>query len=124
MIVRNANKQQRVAQRGGGDTGRIAYEVNWLLEKDDFASNLDHVAAVKLPPGASGLRHSHAQEEIYLLMAGSATMYVDADEQVLSPGDMVLIHPGKTHYLANTSDAEVTFLAFNSFPCGTNPPGE
>lgn len=58
--------------------------------------NCEHcgVSYVRLAPGAKGVAHRHKrQEEIYVLVSGSATMKVGDDELELRPFDAVRVPP-------------------------------
>ena len=60
------------------------------------ALNCEHcgVSYVRLAPGAKGVAHRHKrQEEIYVLVSGSARMKVGDDEVELRPFDAVRIPP-------------------------------
>jgi mannose-6-phosphate isomerase-like protein (cupin superfamily) len=60
------------------------------------ALNCEHcgVSYVRLAPGAKGVAHRHKrQEEIYVLVSGSARMKVGDDELELRPFDAVRIPP-------------------------------
>ena len=60
------------------------------------ALNCEHcgVSYVRLAPGAKGVAHRHKrQEEIYVLVSGSATMKVGDDELELRPFDAVRVPP-------------------------------
>ena len=58
--------------------------------------NCEHcgVSYVRLAPGAKGVAHRHKrQEEIYVLVSGSASMKVGDDELELRPFDAVRVPP-------------------------------
>lgn len=60
------------------------------------ALNCEHcgVSYVRLAPGAKGVAHRHKrQEEIYVLVTGSASMKVGDDELELRPFDAVRVPP-------------------------------
>ena len=60
------------------------------------ALNCEHcgVSYVRLAPGAKGVAHRHKrQEEIYVLVSGSASMKVGDDELELRPFDAVRVPP-------------------------------
>ena len=60
------------------------------------ALNCEHcgVSYVRLAPGAKGVAHRHKrQEEIYVLVSGSARMKVGDDELELRPFDAVRVPP-------------------------------
>ena len=63
------------------------------------------LAESTLPAGATTQRHYHRRaEEIYLIVAGSATVEVDGDQAAVEPGDAILIPAGAWHELVAGSD--------------------
>src|SRR5438067_1213892 len=60
--------------------------------------------------------HYHERtEELYHVVAGSGTMFMDGDRKSVKPGDTVLIPPGVVHSV-EAADAPVEFV------CVTAPP--
>lgn len=54
-----------------------------------------------------GMEHDHADdghEEVYLLLAGEATLDVEEDTIELTAGDAVRVDPDQSRYLAFTDD--------------------
>ena len=70
------------------------------------------MAHITLLPLKSALKHYHpVVEESYYILSGTAQMELDGAEQVLEPGQMVAIAPGKVHTIHNLSSSEaLTFL--------------
>ncbi len=63
----------------------------------------------ELPPGASEGMHAHDPgeqplDELYLVVAGTGRMRVDAETYDLASGDSVLAVAGANHDLVNTGD--------------------
>lgn len=60
------------------------------------------VDLVIVPPGSSIGRHRHGnEEEVYVIVAGTATMDVDGARFSVRSGDVVVNRPGGTHALDN-----------------------
>ncbi len=62
--------------------------------------------------------HDHAkdgQEEVYVILKGSAVLLANGEERVLSAGDFVRVPPEVTRKLV-TRDQGVTFLALGATP--------
>jgi uncharacterized cupin superfamily protein len=76
----------------------------------DFGANL-----VTLAPGAwSSQRHWHSDEdELVLMVSGTAVLIEDDGETVMHPGDVATFAKGVAngHHLVNRSDSAVVFLA-------------
>lgn len=85
----------------------------------DFGANL-----VTLAPGAwSSQRHWHSDEdELVLMVSGSAVLIEDGGETVLHPGDVASFAKGVAngHHLVNRTDREVVFLAVGADRPGTD----
>ena len=63
--------------------------------------------------------HSHGEMyEIYLVARGTSTAVVDGVERSLSEGDMLLIEPGETHTLRDSSDEYLHFVVQTPFVPG------
>lgn len=58
----------------------------------------------ELEPGADIALHTHAEdnEELYLVVTGRGTMFLDGEQREVGPGDVILNRPGGTHGLRNT----------------------
>ena len=87
MEIRNRNRDARPFRTKDGSTIR-----------EYLRTQRQSLAEASLPPGGSTQRHYHGRsEEIYLLLEGDATMELDGEEQVVGPGDAVLIPHGSPH---------------------------
>jgi uncharacterized cupin superfamily protein len=73
---------------------------------------------VELPAGASGREHDEAasgQEEVYVILAGSGTMRVDAAEVALQPGMWLRLDAASTR-LPTAGPDGLTFIAVGARP--------
>jgi mannose-6-phosphate isomerase-like protein (cupin superfamily) len=70
----------------------------------------------ELPIGGSEGLHTHpatgddALEELYILVAGRATMTMDGVDYELQPGDSMLAQPGIEHDIRNTGPAPASVI--------------
>ena len=72
---------------------------------------LAFVDVVVVPPGTTVGRHTHADdEELYIILAGSAEVVVDGEARTVGKGDIVHNRPGGTHELANSGPGEVRMV--------------
>lgn len=72
---------------------------------------------VVLPPGKAGwpLHRHHANEEMFLVLAGSGTLRYGDRTYPLQAGDVICAPPGgSAHQIHNTSDAELRYLAVST----------
>jgi quercetin dioxygenase-like cupin family protein len=70
-------------------------------------------------PGAAGLRHVHAaQEETFVVLAGTLTMYVgEPPEPVVVPaGGVIHVEPGTPLQAANHGEAALLVFAYGTPP--------
>ncbi|WP_132056926.1 cupin domain-containing protein [Halorussus amylolyticus] len=70
------------------------------------------VSVLEADPGWTGKEHDHAedgQEEVYVLLDGSATVTVDGEDVSLESGEALRISPDATRQIRN-GDTESTFV--------------
>jgi mannose-6-phosphate isomerase-like protein (cupin superfamily) len=90
--------------------GEIVYE---LLGRTFPGTTENHsVAHVVIASGKSSRLHIHPiAEESYYILQGKARLLIGEEESIVSPGQVVLIPPGKTHQIVNTGLQPLEFLA-------------
>src|SRR5262245_54977163 len=71
---------------------------------------------VRLDPGAAMPPHRHDHEEVFTLLAGTATTMMDAEELPSETGDTVIVPAGTEHYVV-AGDEPVDIIA--AVPTGT-----
>lgn len=76
---------------------------------------------VRLEPGAwSSQRHWHdGEDELLVMMSGTAVLVEDGGETVLATGDVAVFPKGTGdgHHLINRSDEDCRFLVVGAGPC-------
>jgi len=90
--------------------GEVVFE---LLGRNFPSTTENHsVAYVVIAPGKSSRLHLHpVAEESYYILRGEAQIRVGDEECALTPGQVVLIPPGKVHQIENQSNGPLEFLA-------------
>ena len=69
------------------------------------------IAHITIPPGVRVKKHYHLKsEETYHVVAGSAVMYLDGEEQTMLPGQAVAIVPGQWHSIYNPNDTDMVMV--------------
>lgn len=64
-----------------------------------------------MEPGASIGNHPHTDsEEIYFVLEGHGTYYLDGEPKSMGPGDVALIKPGHSHGLVNSGSTRLRLL--------------
>jgi uncharacterized cupin superfamily protein len=85
-------------------------------------AGLTHMGAshVVLKPGAwSAHRHWHdGEDELVVMLSGTAVLIEDSGETLLAPGDVVAwaAGTGNGHHIVNRSNAACTFIALSAGP--------
>lgn len=70
------------------------------------------LSVLECDPGWTGKPHDHAadeQEEVYLLVEGSASVVVDGERVPMTAGDAIRVDPDATRQVRN-GDAESLFV--------------
>jgi mannose-6-phosphate isomerase-like protein (cupin superfamily) len=83
------------------------------------ALNESRARVWRYPPGARGRRHVEgAQEEVFVVLAGTLTMLLDDPPQRfdLPPQSIVSVEPGTGLQMRNESDGEVVVFAYGAPP--------
>jgi mannose-6-phosphate isomerase-like protein (cupin superfamily) len=99
-------------------------EYEWLTRPHEPGAPARHVAELseasgmtaargnlwRYEPGATGKRHRHhVQEEVYVVVAGTLSMYVDEPprREDVGPGGLVRVAPGTPRQAANHGDDDL-----------------
>lgn len=72
---------------------------------------------VDLQPGQRLPEHRHDQEEVFHVVSGPITVFLDGAETLLGPGDTVMIPPGVSHFVYAGASEACAILAM--MPVGT-----
>lgn len=99
--------QEKIAIRGGhGKALAVDY-----LAVGEMAGVLT-ASRITLEPGASIGEHLHPEtEELYLVLDGEGTGFLDDEAFDVGPGDAWLCKAGHTHGLANRNRGPLSFFA-------------
>jgi mannose-6-phosphate isomerase-like protein (cupin superfamily) len=62
-------------------------------------------------PGEQSAAHSHHEYEIFIALAGRATLAVDDQRAGFVAGDIAHLRPGTTHWVVNDDTADFEFYA-------------
>ena len=110
MIVQQLEKQSPFTTKDGSTIRSILDRTNAPVEKQSLAE-------ASISPGQATERHYHKNsEELYFLLAGTASMEIDGESRDVGPGDAILIPAGAWHQI--TAKTELRFL------CCCAPPYE
>ncbi len=94
--------------------GRGEIHFNRIAEADALSGRCNFIDSAELPPNTSIGRHTHAadEEEFYLILAGSGTMWRDGESFPVRSGDFIRNRPGGSHGLENTGDEPLRIFVF------------
>jgi mannose-6-phosphate isomerase-like protein (cupin superfamily) len=99
------------------EPGEPARHVAELSERAGFAHTRANVW--RYEPGARGRRHRHAeQEETFVVLAGTLSMYVGdpPERQDVPAGGLIHVEPGTLLQTANHGDEDLVLYAYGSPP--------
>ncbi len=82
-----------------------------LLEAKDPPGTRLTVTWVDIGPGSGQIPHSHAPEQVYVVVRGRGKMKVGEEERVVVEGDLVHIPPETLHGIENLSDEVLTYVS-------------
>ncbi len=97
--------------------GEPARHVAELSERAGFADTRANVW--RYEPGAKGRRHVHAaQEETFVVLAGTLSMYVGEppERHDVPTGGLIHVRAGTPHQTANHGDVDLVVYAYGSPP--------
>ncbi|MGE4498394.1 MAG: cupin domain-containing protein [Deferribacterales bacterium] len=110
MIVRVSEIEAKHIEKPRGGTG-TAVQIPYEAAKQ-YGGQIMAFAFMDLPPEASVGYHRHENDmEIYVLLDGFAEVNDNGQEDVLTPGDMMITAKGESHSIANKTDKNLSFLA-------------
>jgi uncharacterized cupin superfamily protein len=67
---------------------------------------------IRLAPGQRGRIHRHLQqEEVYLVVSGTLTLWIEGERHELGPGEIARVAPEVRRQIANPHDEAVLLLA-------------
>ena len=66
---------------------------------------------ITLAPGTPATPHAIDREEIFVALSGAASVELDGREQVIAPGDTLVVPAGQTFALSNPNAEPFTALA-------------
>jgi mannose-6-phosphate isomerase-like protein (cupin superfamily) len=82
-----------------------------LLHAGDFPETRLTVTWVDIDPGSGQRSHSHAPEQVYVVVRGRGKMKVGDEERLVTEGDLIYIPPDTLHGIENRSDEVLTYVS-------------
>lgn len=85
--------------------------VQEIVSRRNSSVKNQSLAKVTIQPGNSVFEHYHKKtEELYHIIKGEGTMYIENDKQIISVGETVVILPGQKHTINNHNDTDLVML--------------
>ncbi len=82
-----------------------------VLSSRDFETNIDFIDYIIVPPNTTIGLHAHGEnEELYIILNGSAEMTVESKNMQVNKGDIIINRRGMTHALRNNTDVQTDIL--------------
>jgi quercetin dioxygenase-like cupin family protein len=109
MSIQNAYDAPRepLVAHGGPGTCEIAR----LFQSGELQGTWHFIEYLVVPPGVTIGAHRHgANEELYFIITGQATMTINGQTHTVKPGDLIINHPNWEHGLHNDGQTEVKLL--------------
>jgi len=75
----------------------------------DFSGRYS-LAHAEVAPGAKTLKHKLTSDEVYYILSGEGTMYIDNESAHVVAGDAIDIPPGAVQQIENTGENTLAFL--------------
>jgi mannose-6-phosphate isomerase-like protein (cupin superfamily) len=82
-----------------------------LLHAGDVPETQLTVTWVNVDPGSGQRPHSHAPEQVYVVVRGRGKMKVSDEERLVEEGDLIYIPPYTLHGIENLSDVVLTYVS-------------
>ncbi len=82
-----------------------------ILSSIDFETNIDFIDYVIVPPNTTIGIHTHGEnEELYIILNGSAVMTINSKQMNVKKGDIIINRRGMTHALRNNTNMQTDIL--------------
>jgi mannose-6-phosphate isomerase-like protein (cupin superfamily) len=107
MLVRRLDDLQEITAI---DDTILREIINPIHDKADLKLGYSIAHAIVKPGNASLFHRIKTSSEIYYILKGSGSMYVDEESEDVSPGDTIYVPPNATQYIENTGETDLVFL--------------
>ncbi len=82
-----------------------------LLHEGDVPETRMTVTWVDVAQGSRQREHSHAPEQVYVVVRGRGKMRVGGEERWVEAGDLVFVPPDAVHGIENRSDEVLSYVS-------------
>jgi mannose-6-phosphate isomerase-like protein (cupin superfamily) len=68
-----------------------------------------------MPPDTAEALHYHEKaSQVFFILKGKATFYIDGVESILKPEQGIEIKPGQKHYICNKENSDLEFILYST----------
>jgi mannose-6-phosphate isomerase-like protein (cupin superfamily) len=107
-------KEPLVLRRPHAERMPDGTEYAQLVPHRELANAPFETGIVKVPPGTTTWRHNHRETEVFIVVAGDATLEWDDGRRHVTAGDVIVVPPFMHHAFVNGSAAaEMTLLTLS-----------
>jgi len=90
---------------------RMDYSKRIIFDRHDLPEGGHMLQEVTIPPFTKQRSHHHLiQTEIFFILAGEGSIYINGLEYACKPGDALICSPGDKHFNWNKSSKEFSML--------------
>ncbi len=104
MFVR---KLKECREFTAGDHSILRELFNPIKDKLELNYSLAHA---RVPTGKTTTKHKLTSSEVYYILQGKGTMFIDEEKKEIEKGDAVYIPPNAVQWISNTSKEEIIIL--------------
>ena len=109
MFKKQSEMRSNSMEKVLGGEGVIVFE--HIFEADEMESNCRTLAKGIFEPGSSIGYHIHeAEEEVYYVLSGVATVNMNGETRLIHPGEAAYLAPGGWHSVTNNEQVPLEML--------------
>ncbi len=101
----------KVSLDGARKRQRAGLTSHILLQRGDTPTNNLAITWVVIEPGHKQEPHSHAPEQVYIVISGHGQMQVGEDFTSVKTGDLIYIPSNATHGIENIGSEKLVYLS-------------
>lgn len=95
------------------DSTKVGYQF-WFVDKEFLDGRTLKMSVVK-PHAATHAPHSHAEDEFFFVLEGTAEFYLNGETKVAKPYASFYCPPNSMHGIRNIGDKELKYLVIKKY---------
>jgi len=97
----------------GVDSTKVGYQF-WFVDKNFLDGRTLKMSVVK-PHAATHAPHSHAEDEFFFVLEGTAEFYLNGETMIARPYASFYCPPRSMHGIRNVGDTELKYLVIKKY---------